>query len=210
MWPFKSVFLYSLGKYLAVQFLNHSIALFFFPFNFEEPPYSSPEWLHQFAFLIKHKVGHILDKSFSSETFFCFWELNLACSPITLFHETFLTLHLFHPFNKKQKTEAPKVAKISMTKPLTYLHKPCLAPFSWLLQRLDCYGQWLHWQSSLNQKFHTFLTFFSCLYFTIIISPSPFSSLGLSDGLKALEKKFIRNIVKDKWWYRFHSGLSKI
>ena len=40
--------LYTLGKYLVVQLLDRRVVVFSF---FKEPPYCSPEWLHQCAFL---------------------------------------------------------------------------------------------------------------------------------------------------------------
>ena len=47
MYPFESVYLYPLGKYLIVQLLD--CKQFYFQF-LEESPYCSSEWLHPFAF----------------------------------------------------------------------------------------------------------------------------------------------------------------
>lgn len=46
MYPSELVFLFSLGKYLVVQLLDHRVVLFL---HFKEPPYCFREWLHQFA-----------------------------------------------------------------------------------------------------------------------------------------------------------------
>lgn len=120
-----------------------------------------------------------------------------------MFHGTFLTLHfLFIHLIRNKTPKVLRIATVSMIKPLIYLHKPSLLPFSWLLQMLCRCSMNSHFSDTLSikPKFHTFLIFHH-VYISLLSHHPHFPSWAFLMFWKALRKKCIRNMVKEEWWY---------